>query len=180
MQKYDSIADPGSRKRFLQCFKENGSKDLKWACEFKATLIDIEMTKIQSNGNFLTPGEILLFNGRSWDGFAGDVDRAMEDVKYLVAKNQTEHGWTDEQHPPRPDLAKPEYSKFYYIKDLGKNHSFTQEQRKEFSAKAAMKNLNQLKNGMEFLEATGFEEESEVNIESVKHATMLTKCEALK
>ena len=41
LQKYDSIADPGSRKRFLQCFKENGSKDLKWACEFKATLIDI-------------------------------------------------------------------------------------------------------------------------------------------
>ena len=161
-------------------FQEHGPNNLKWTCEFKATLTDKEQTNVSTNAGYLAPGEILMLNGRSWDGFMGDVDRAMEDVKYLVSKNQTEACWTDDDHPARLDPIKPEYSKFWYVRDLGKRQSYTQEQVKEFSAKSNLKNFNQLRDGMNFMEATGFEEESEVNIENMKHTTMLAKCEALK
>ena len=179
LNKYDSIADPGSRKRFLKLFQDHGAKDLKWACDFKATLSDKETTTLSSTGNYLTPGEILRLNGRSWENFEND-SAALADVHYLVERNKKDHFWDDEAHPPEVDSVRPEYSRFWYIKALGKTHSYMQEQKKEFSARTAMKNINQLKEGMQFLEGTGFEEDGEVNIESVKHAKMIEKCDALK
>ena len=180
MNKYDSIADAGSRKRFLKLFQDHGTKDLKWTCDFKVSLIDKETTTLSSNGNYLTPGEILRLNGRSWESFGDDTDRALADTQYLVEKNKKDHFWDDEAHPPEVDSERPEYSRFWYIKALGKTQSYMQEQRKDFSARTGLKNLNQLKEGTQFLEGTGYEEESQVNIESVKYAKMIEKCEALK
>ena len=178
MIKYDNIADPSSRKRFLKMFKEN-SGSLKWAFNFKIELLHEDTTELSSNAEYRTPGEILRANGRLIDSFPS-IEEAMVDVLYLVERNQVQQRWTEEQHPALLDEKMPAYSKFWYVKSNGTTELIKQTQKKELTGDAVLKNIGQIEEGMHFMEGLGFEERSEVSIENVKFAVMLTQCEALK
>jgi len=158
---------------------QNG-KNLKFHFNFKAEVTHAEETTIGQKSNYCTPGEILKMNGRSLADFEEEED-AMEDVQFLVRKNQEEHGHSNEDHPPDVCVEKPLYSRFWYVKSEGKAFAFKQTETKSLTGDADMKDTKALESGMQFLEGMGFQEGSApAQIESVKFAQLMKSLEALR
>ena len=181
LRKYETLVDSESRAGFLRMFQEKGPNNLKWAITFNASLTDLETTTKKLQDNYLSPGEILKANGRQMMEFE-TTEEAMSDVQYLVEKNQKQHNWSNDEFPPDVDNERPLYSKFYYIKDLGKSNEFSQIQKKEMSGASNLRTLKQIEGGMHFMEGLGFGggSEGDAKIESVKYAQMAKEIEDLK
>ena len=62
----------------------------------------------------LPAGEILKLNGINFGEFP-DISEALKDVEHLVAKNQMEFDWTEDEHPRQIDDANPKYNKYHYV-----------------------------------------------------------------
>ena len=166
----------------MDLFNENGAGkrpgSLRFAFEFTVSLSHDDTTKIAQQSDFLTPGEILKHNGRSLQEFKS-IEAAMEDVEYIVKKNQEEFGWTDAEYPPRHDAEKPAYSKFFYVKSKGKEESWQQTQHKKLDGTATLSNGKQLENALPFMEGFGFKQESAVQLASVEGEKLTKELESL-
>ena len=174
-----------SRKKFLQLFLDNGEgrgKDaLKFVYTFTGDLIDTDKTTVGHKEDYFTSGEILAMWGKNFRDYESTA-KAMEDVEYLVEKNRKESMWKEEDHPPLRDEVKPEFSKFWYEQSLGKENTWTHEERKHLQGEAVAKDIKQIESGMQFMEAFGFPEggESQTTIEYVAHGKLMTVTEELK
>jgi hypothetical protein len=183
LNKYDNLICPDAKKRFLGAFIEAGSgmgKDsLKFAFEFKGELTHQDETVIATTTNMLTPGEILALNGQSFQQFE-TLQEALDDAKYLVAKNMAQYGWTEEEHPPEIDAVMPKYSKYNYIKGGGKVESWKQLQSKSLSGDTTLKDVKQLQDSMGFMEGLGYETGSSLQVENAKASPLLKDVECLR
>ena len=86
------------------------------------------------------------------------VEDAVTDAEYLMKKNMIQFGWSLEDHPPEMDEEKPEYSRFWFVKDKGKETAWSQEQRKQLQGNTNLKSLEQLQQGCSFMEGLGWKE----------------------
>ena len=177
MVKYDNLADTDARTRFLIQFQQD--KGLKWVLEFKASVIHTDIASVSWNSDYRTPGEILSINGRTFESFQTE-ELAMADVEFLVRQNRESFNWTDAEHPPRLSEERPCYSKFWYVKCGGKSVSWKTQEIKQLTGEAALKNVKQIEDGMNFMEGLGYNSGSSATIENEKYGTMKTECDALK
>ena len=185
LAKYDQLGDNPDRHRFIGMFKQQtlgkaGASGLKWVMSFSASLTHKDITSVGQVSDYMTPGQILTHNGRSFKDFES-TEAALEDVMYLVKKSQLTHGYTEKDHPPVIDQTKPEYSQHWYIKSEGKRELWQQEATKRLDCDGGiMKSIGQMEQGMLFLEGTGFQAGSSVTIENPKHALLTKEIDALK
>ena len=104
----------------------------------------------------------------------------MSDVEFLVKENQELCNWSDADYPPKLNEARPCYSKFWYVKGGGKTVQWQSEEIKQLTGEAALKNVKQIEDGMNFMEGLGYNSGSSATIENEKYGTMKTECDALK
>ena len=158
MAKYDKLADPTERIAFLSLFQQNGCgkghNALKFVFEFQASLSHDEETKTTNNENMLSAGSILELHGTNFSEFS-NINEALKDVEHLVAKNQVDFEWTEDEHPPQIDDANPKYNKYYYVKSDGKTVTHKQITTKRLEGSAKLKNIKELEHAMAFMEGVG-------------------------
>ena len=99
-----------------------------------------------------------------------------------MEKNQKQFQWSNEEYPPDVDTDKPLYSRFHYVKDLGKTQDFSQIQKKEMGGLSNLKSLKQIEQGAHFMEGLGFDDTGggAASIESVKYGQLAKELESLK
>ena len=174
-------------ERFLNKIEEHGSgttRDaLKFVSTFHKSLEFNDSTTLKQVEDYFTPGEILIFNGTSLSAFKS-VTEAIQDAEYLVKKNMEANGWTEDEHPPLLDEVKPEYSRYWYVRGMGKETSWEQKQNKKLEGNANLKNVGQLQKALGFMECMGYQEEegasSSVQIENVKYTLLMKELEHCK
>ena len=167
------LTSKGERDTFLKMFVQSGrsKSDLKFAFSFQGSLQHQDVTAVSCNEDYFNATQILSMNGRQLSEFK-DVKEAMKDVDYLVQRNMKENGWTEEDHPHQLDKTKPEYSKFWFVKSGGKTTTWQQVQEKKLVGDGDVKDVAQLKDGFQFMEGLGWEEESATTITNVKYDEM--------
>ena len=187
LTKYDLLTDNEERLEFLKQFELNGAgvgpNALKFASNFHKSLEFNDSTTLKQVEDYYSPGEILIFNGTSLSNFKS-VTEAVQDAEYLVKKNMEAHGWTEEEHPPLRDEEKPQYSKLWFVRALGKETSWEQKQQKKLEGGACLKNVAQLQKALGFMECLGYQEEepasSSAQIENVKYTLLMKQLEHCK
>ena len=134
LAKYDLLTNHEERQHFLRQFDSNGGgvgpNALKFVSTFQKSLEFNDSTTLKQVEDYYSPGEILTFNGTSVSNF-NSVTEAIQDAEYLVKKNMEANGWTEEEHPPLLDEVKPEYSRYWYVRGMGKETSWEQKQNKK-------------------------------------------------
>ena len=174
LAKYDLLTNHEDRQLFIKQFDSNGGgigpNALKFVSTFQKSLEFNDSTKLSQREDYYTPGEILTFNGTSLSNFKS-VTEAVVDAEYLVKKNMEANGWTQEEHPPLLDEVKPQYSRYWYVRGMGKETSWEQKQHKKLEGNANLKNVGQLQKALGFMECMGYQEEegasSSVQIENL-------------
>ena len=82
------------------------------------------------------------------------------------------------------DEVKPEYSKYWYAKGMGKETTWEQKQNKKLEGEANLKNVGQLQKALGFMECLGYQEEegasSSAQIENVKYTLLMKQLEHCK
>ena len=187
LAKYDLLTDNDERQRWIKQFEQNGGgigpNALKFASNFNKSLEFNDTTTLKQVEDYFTPGEILIFNGTSLSAFKS-VTEAIQDAEYLVKKNMEANGWTEEEHPPLLDEVKPEYSRYWYVRGMGKETSWEQKQHTKLGGDANLKNVGQLQKAMGFMEGMGYQEQegepSSVQIENVKYTLLMKELEHCK
>ena len=187
LEKYELLTNHEDRQHFLMQFESNGGgtgpNALKFASTFKKSLEFNDSTSLKQVEDYYTPGEILIFNGTSLSNFE-NVTEAVKDAEYLVKKNMEANGWTEEEHPALLDEVKPEYSKYWYVRGLGKETSWQQIQQKKLQGDANLKNVPQLQKALGFMEGMGYQApegaSSGVEIENVKYTLLMKELEHCK
>ena len=129
LAKYDTLTNHEDRVQFLKDFDSHGEgkgpNALKFVSTFQKSLEFNDTTTLKQVEDYYSPGEILTFNGTSLSNFKS-VTEAIQDAEYLVKKNMEANGWTEEDHPPLLDEVKPEYSRYWYVRAMGKETSWEQ------------------------------------------------------
>ena len=142
LAKYDLLTDNDERGRWIKQFEQNGGgigpNALKFASKFDKSLEFNDSTTLRQVEDYYSPGEILQFNGTCIANFKS-VTEAVEDAEYLVKKNMEAHGWTEEEHPPLLDEVKPEYSKYWFARGMGKETSWERKQQKSLRVVLALR-----------------------------------------
>ena len=187
LAKYDLLTNHDDRQHFLNTFESNGGgvgpNALKFVSTFQKSLEFNDSTTLKQVEDYFSPGEILAFNGTSISNFKS-VTEAIQDAEYLVKKNMEANGWTEDEHPPLLDEVKPEYSRYWYVRGMGKETSWEQKQQKKLGGDANLKNVGQLQKAMGFMEGMGYQEEegepSSVQIENVKYTLLMKELEHCK
>ena len=187
LAKYDLLTNHEERQHFLRQFDSNGGgvgpNALKFVSTFQKSLEFNDSTTLKQVEDYFTPGEILIFNGTSLSAFKS-VTEAIKDAEYLVKKNMEANGWTEDEHPPLLDEVKPEYSRYWYVRGMGKETSWEQKQNKKLEGNANLKNVGQLQKALGFMECMGYQEEegasSSVQIENVKYTLLMKELEHCK
>jgi len=186
LAKYDLLTNHEDRQQFKQ-FESNGGghgpNALKFVSTFKKSLEFNDITTLKQVEDYYSPGEILQFNGTNISNFTS-ITEAIADVEYLVKKNMEANGWTEEEHPPLLDEAKPQYSKYWWVRGMGKETTWEQKQQKRLEANANLKNVGQLQKALGFMECLGYQEEegdsSSAQIENVKYTLLMKELEHCK
>jgi hypothetical protein len=188
LAKYDLLNTGDERKAFVKMFLDHGagsSKDsLKFHFNFSGSIVHTDTTAMSSRSDYHSVGEILGFFGRTLAEFPS-FDEALEDVKYLVAKNAQQEGWTEAEHPAQMDADKPQYSRFWFCKSGGKTESWKSETVKKLTGQADLKDdPRKLQNSLAFMEGLGYEasaaESSSVLISTPKWQEMISALDPLK
>ena len=106
------------------------------------------------------------------------------DAEYLVKKNMEANGWTEEEHPPLLDEVKPQYSRYWFVRGMGKETTWEQKQQKRLEGVANLKNVGQLQKALGFMEGLGYQEDQEASssaqIENVKYTLLMKELEHCK
>jgi len=167
-------------------FQQNGCgkghNALKFILEFQATLSHDEETKTTNNENMLSAGAILELHGTNFSEFS-NINEALKDVDHLVAKNQVEFEWTEDEHPPQIDDANPKYNKYYYVRSDGKTVTHKQITTKTLEGSAKLKNIKELENAMAFMEGVGMgigDDPSTIQITNEKYGPFKESGDALR
>ena len=58
-----------------------------------------------------------------------------------MKKSAELHGWSEEDHPPQRDDVKPEYSRYWYVRGMGKETSWEQKQNKKLEVMLTLRML---------------------------------------
>ena len=82
------------------------------------------------------------------------------------------------------DEVKPQYSRYWYVRGMGKETSWEQKQNKKLVGTANLKNVVQLQRALGFMECLGYQEEqgasSSAQIENVKYTLLMKELEHCK
>ena len=169
--------------RFLDLFQDNkhlGKDSLKFAKEFNMAVDHDDTTKVGTVEDWYPMGEILKWFGQSLNDFAS-VNDAMIAVRHLCAQNQALHGYEDK--PESIDEKFPQFSRFWFVKGLGKTKEATGNVRKTLSQGVDLRNIAQLEQAKLFMEGMGWPGEqpsSSSVIENAKATELKAILESLK
>ena len=167
-------------------FQDNktlGKESLKFVKTFKVAVEHTDDTSVGHNEDWFPMGKILEFFGQGVKDFK-TMDEALEAVRYLCAENRREHGY--EEKPELLDDKFPQFSKFWYVKSLGKDKIHKQSVHKRLEQASDLKNPAQLEQGKMFMEGMGFDEPPDEpskltgQVENAKAADLKKVVELLK
>ena len=73
----------------------------------------------------------------------------------MVAKNQVEFDWSEDEHPRQIDDVNPKYNQYHYVQSDGKTVTHKHNTNKRLDGAAKLKDMNALENAMTFMEGVG-------------------------
>jgi len=184
LAKYEALAGDGAaRARFLSAFETNGGKAgaLKYLSTFTMTVTHTDLVEVGSTSDYRSVGQILNLHGMGFKDYP-NIKEAVEGVEYLVKKNRDQFDWCEETSPPAIDNERPQFSRYWYVHSLGRKDTAEQETKKQLTGVAQLKNVQQLKASLGFMEGMGFENapSSSLEIQNANYAVLMTAVESLK
>ncbi len=142
--------------RFLSLFQDNkslGRDALKFAKTFSMSVDHDDTTSVGTREDWYPMGIILKEFGHSVKDF-DSVDDALNAVRYLCAQNKAEHGYEDK--PESIDARFPQFSRFWFVKSLGKTEQHKSIVQKKLQQTVDLKGVAQLEQAKIFMEGLGF------------------------
>ena len=166
-------------------FQDNkmlGKESLKFAKSFHVTVAHEDVTEVGRVQDYWPAGKILAEFGMTVADFDTN-EELLKAVQHLCKSNAEEHGY--ELKEAKIDEVFPQFSKFWYVFNLGKKQTHVGTVAKKLEQESELKDLKQLETAKMFMEGIGFRPDdgpssSSVLIENVKYNALITQVDILK
>ena len=173
-------------QRFLKSFEDNGKgkgvDSLKFTAQFAKSVEDESSTKVESNADMYTVGQILSMNGLQFKDF--DPEAAVK-----IAERICQDCYAEFQIENPPDIAYhdeyPALTKMFYKRSLGTTTRNEQTEKRVLKGTANLNDMSKLKLATDSLAITGFSskgalEDSSVTVENARHQALKKQGESLQ